>query len=57
MRDDSASAYVLCPLDPFFVLIYEGSSKGQNKEEYKEWSAGYLTVDEVENDNDLLSYC
>ena len=39
-RDDLASAYVLRPLDPFFILIYEGSSKGQSEEEYEEGSVG-----------------
>ena len=29
---------MLHPLDPFFILIYKRSSKGQNKEEYKEGS-------------------
>ena len=27
MRDNSASAYVLHPLDLFFILIYKGSNK------------------------------
>ena len=30
---------MLHPLDPFFILIYEGLSKGQSKEEYKEGGA------------------
>ena len=32
--------YVLPPLDLFFVLIYEGSGKGQSKGEYEEGSVG-----------------
>ena len=30
--------YVLHLLDPFLVLIYKGSGKGQSKEEYEEGS-------------------
>jgi hypothetical protein len=30
--------YVLHPLDPFLVLIYKRSGKGQSKEEYEEGS-------------------
>ena len=53
-RDNSASAYVLCLLDPFFVLIYKGLSKGQSEEEYEEGCADNQVLEEVKNDKDLL---
>ena len=46
---------MLCPLDPYFILIYEGSSKGQSEEECEEGSADNQILEVVEIDKDLLS--
>ena len=45
-----ASAYVLHLLNSFFILIYERSIKGQNKEKYKEGSADNQVLEGVKID-------
>ena len=48
---------MLHPLDPFFILIYEGSKWIRVRRNGKEGSTRYLILDGIENDNNLSSYC
>ena len=47
-----ASTYVLHPLDPFFVLIYEGSNKIRVRRN-KRKGVQVTNLNEIEIDNDL----
>ena len=48
---------MLCSLDPFFILIYKGSKYIRVRRNDKEGIARYPTLDKIENNNDLSSYC